>query len=199
MKYPPKAHQESNLTQITEVIKRFPLATLISLKNNKPFITHVPLMLNDEENKLIGHVDKNNPHVQLLQHNKDVTAVFSGPQSYISPTLFSSEELPTWNYVQVHITGTVKKNNSKQALINSLVNMTRFLELPNAKFNLETNNKKMHELLNYIHFFEIEITQWEGKFKLSRNKSHAHFEKAKQALINNYQKNMLSYIRQLSY
>ena len=43
-----------------EVIKTYPLATIISIKDNEPLITHLPLIYN-EFGKLIGHIDKQNP------------------------------------------------------------------------------------------------------------------------------------------
>ena len=64
---------------MVDVIKTYPLATIISVKDNTPFITHLPLIYN-EFGKLIGHIDKQNPQAALLKNNSDVTILFSGPQ-----------------------------------------------------------------------------------------------------------------------
>lgn len=102
MKYPPPHHQDNNLDHMIEVIKTYPLATVISVENNEPIITHLPLILNDA-GKLIGHIDIYNSQAQLLKDNKKITIIFTGPQCYISPSVYSTTQLPTWNYIKVHI------------------------------------------------------------------------------------------------
>ena len=118
MNYPPIHYKESNKRKMIEVIKHYPLATLISVKENKPLITHLPLILSDND-KLIGHIDKFNPQAELLKDNSPVTVVFSGPDAYISPSLFSSKQLPTYNYIKVHLTVTVKSIDDKIAFMDS--------------------------------------------------------------------------------
>ena len=43
----------------------------------------------------------------------------------------------------------------------------------------------MNRLLPYIQAFTIEITNWEGKFKLSQDKNPTDFDLAKAELIKN--------------
>ncbi len=66
MNYPPKHHQDNDKLHMVEVIKNYPLATVISVKDNKPFITHLPLIYRND-GKLIGHIDKFNPQAELLK------------------------------------------------------------------------------------------------------------------------------------
>ncbi len=164
------------------MIKAYPLATLISVKDNKPLITHLPLIYRDD-GKLIGHIDKFNPHAELLKENNEITLIFSGPQCYISPTVYTTTQLPTWNYIKVHLKCTVKAIDSNDALKESLIKMTEFLEKPEHKYILEPNNPKMALAINYIKMFEITITNWEGKFKLSQDKNKTDMANAKAELI----------------
>ncbi len=114
--YPPQHHQDNNKEHLIEVIKTYPLATLISVSNDVPFITHLPLIY--EDNKLIGHIDIYNPHTELLKNNRPVTVIYSGPNCYISPSIYTTTQLPTWNYIKVHLKGNVKAIKSKGALKN---------------------------------------------------------------------------------
>lgn len=183
MKYPPKHHQDYDINHMIEVIKTYPLATVISVKNNEPFITHLPLIYRENDEKLIGHIDIYNPHAELLKDNNNVTLIFSGPQCYISPSVYSTTQLPTWNYIKVHLKGTVKAIESKAALKESLIKMTEYLEAPEHKYVLEHDNKRMEGALNYIKMFEISIDSWEGKFKLSQDKKAKDIVNAKAELI----------------
>ncbi|WP_299519352.1 FMN-binding negative transcriptional regulator [Winogradskyella sp.] len=181
MNYPPKHHQNDNINRMIDVIKTYPLATVISVKNNEPLITHLPLVY--DEGKLIGHIDIYNPQAQLLKDDNNVTIIFGGPQCYISPTVYSTTQLPTWNYIKVHIKGIVKAIESKKALKQSLITMTEFLEAPDHEYVLEPDNPRLNTNLNYIEMFEIDIAHWEGKFKLSQDKKTSDMKAAREELI----------------
>jgi transcriptional regulator len=181
MKYPPKHHQDNNINHMVDVIKTYPLATVISVSDNSPLITHLPLIF--DNNKLIGHIDIYNPQAKLLKDNNEVNVLFSGPECYISPSVYGTTQLPTWNYIKVHLKGTVEAIESKEALKQSLISMTEFLEAPDHKYVLEPDNPRLDRNLNYIEMFEITITQWEGKFKLSQDKKPSDTKFAREELI----------------
>lgn len=74
MSYPPKIHQDDNKAHMIAVMQQYPLATLISVKNNEPLVTHLPLIYKNET--LIGHLDMFNPQAELLKNNQAVTVIF---------------------------------------------------------------------------------------------------------------------------
>lgn len=192
--YPPPYHQDSDKLHLLEVVKTYPLATVISVEDNKPLITHLPLIYRETDGKLIGHIDKFNPQSKLMKDKLEVTVIFSGPQCYISPSVYTTKQLPTWNYIKVHLTGTVEAINNKEALKESLIIMTEFLEQPDHKFVLEADNPKMDNAINYISMFEISIDTWEGKFKLSQDKSPQDMAHAKAELIRASQESIETFL-----
>ena len=196
MKYPPQHHQDNDINHMIDVIKTYPLATIISVKDNKPFITHLPLIYR-EDGKLIGHIDKFNPQAELLKDDNEITLIFSGPQCYISPSVYTTTQLPTWNYIKVHLKCTVKAIESKDALKESLIKMTEFLEQPEHKFILEPDNPRMEGLINYIKMFEITITKWEGKFKLSQDKNPRDIENARNELLRSNQVSIKTFLNKV--
>ncbi len=176
-----------------KVIKTYPLATIISVKNNEPLITHLPLIYR-EDGKLIGHIDIYNPQAELLKDNNLISIIFSGPQCYISPSVYTTTQLPTWNYIKVHLKGTVVAIKSADALKESLIKMTEFLEQPEQKYILEPDNPRMEGALKYINMFEIDITHWEGKFKLSQDKKTQDTANAKAELIRANQESIKGFL-----
>lgn len=164
-----------------EVIKTYPLAILISVKDDEPLITHLPLIYN--EGKLVGHLDIHNPQAPLLQDGNKVSIIFTGPQCYISPSIYATTQLPTWNYINVHLKGTVKAIEDNETVKQSIVNMTVFLEAPEHRYQLTMDNPRMDSLINFIKGFEITITHWEGKFKLSQDKNPKDIRNARSELI----------------
>ena len=192
MNYPPKHHQDDDINHMVEVIKSYPLATLISVKDKQPLITHLPLIY--EDGKLIGHIDIYNPQAQLLKNNTEVTIIFGGPECYISPSIYSTTQLPTWNYIKVHLKGKVKAIENKAALKQSLITMTEFLEAPDHKYILEADNPRLDKNLNYIEMFEITITNWEGKFKLSQDKKPKDIKAAREELVRANQESITQFL-----
>ncbi|MEM1001355.1 MAG: FMN-binding negative transcriptional regulator [Bacteroidota bacterium] len=192
MNYPPKHHQDSNHEHMIEVMKHYPLATVISVSNNEPYVTHLPLVYENE--KLIGHIDIFNPQAKLLRDNNLVTVLFQGPECYISPSVYSTTQLPTWNYVKVHLKGVVKAIESKEALKESLIAMTEFLEGNDPSYTLEPENPRMLRNLDYIKMFEIDIKEWEGKFKLSQDKKPGDRQAAREQLIRTNQSSIRSFM-----
>jgi len=176
------------------VIEQYPLGMLVSSLDGKPLVTHIPIIYNTKTNKLVAHIDKFNPQVKTLQNGAEVLVVFKGPDAYISPSIYTTKQLPTWNYIIVHITGTVTLINDPEAAKETMIEMTKFLEKPNQKFILEKENKAMQRSINYIQAFDITITNWEGKFKLSQDKNEDDFNNAKKQLIKKSSENNTGFI-----
>ncbi len=109
------------------VMKSYPFATLVSTSEGNPLITHIPIIYNDESGKLVAHIDKYNPQVATLQDGAEVTVVFKGPDTYISPTVYTTRQLPTWNYIIVHIKGTITLINDPSDAKDTMIAMTESL------------------------------------------------------------------------
>lgn len=195
--YPPPHHQSDDVQKMIAVIKAYPFAMLVSAEGSTPFVTHIPIVYNEATGKLVAHIDKQNPQVKTLVNGAEVTVVFKGPDCYISPSVYSTPQLPTWNYINVHITGTIQLINDAKAAKQTMVDMTAFLEQPEHKFKLEMDDPRMDRLINYIQAFDIEITNWEGKFKLSQDKNTVDFERAKTALAESSKKGVSGFIESI--
>ena len=195
--YPPPHHQSHDIEKMISVIKHFPLGMLITAKDEKPLITHLPFIYNETTKRLIAHLDRNNPQLETLKDRSEVLVVFKGPDTYISPSIYTTSQLPTWNYIIVHVTGNLKLLNNAETVIQTMINMTEFLEGGEQNYILKKDDSKMEKLINYIQAFEIEITNWEGKFKLSQDKNPSDFDNAKQELIKNSGKDVSGFIDEI--
>ncbi len=179
------------------VIQHFPFGMLVSAHDGTPFVTHIPIIYDEPSGRLVAHIDKQNPQVATLREGASVMAIFKGPDAYISPSVYLTDQLPTWNYIIVHLTGTVRVIEESNRIKETLVNMTRFLEGPEQKFQLKKDHPMLEHLLPHIQVFEIEITHWEGKFKLSQDKNLVDFECAKAELIKNSKTDLKSFIEKI--
>lgn len=201
MNYPPREFQETGFQNIIKIIRAYPLATLISVHNNKLYTSHIPLIYYKDKQfpfgKLAGHIDIHNPQLNALQKGTAVSIIFHGPDSYISPSLFKADHLPTWNYIKVHIEGKPREIKSKDTLRQSLLKMTESLEANTSGYMLSENHPTMNKLLDYIVGFEIEITSWEGKFKLSQNKPTEEQDMAIQSMTVENKKDISALVKSI--
>lgn len=188
--YPPKYYLESDEEKIFYVIEACSFATLISRTEDDIIVTHLPLILDRQRGEngfLIGHMDRNNPHTRYLNSEK-VFVIFHGPNAYISPNVYGSSQLPTWNSISVHIKGVPRITESKESVRDSMIKMVSFLETGKNRYVLDKDNSKMQNLLGYVLGFEIEILEMIGRFKLSQNKDAKDKQLAKEHLISNSKK-----------
>lgn len=195
--YPPKHHQTQDKEKMISVIEAYPLAMLVSAKDGNPFLTHIPIIYNHDIQKLVAHIDKHNPQLETLQDGAEVTVVFRGPDTYISPSIYTTTQLPTWNYIIVHITGTIRLIQNIEKAKETMIAMTSFLEGREKKYVLKLDDKRMDASIPYIQAFEIEITTWEGKFKLSQDKIKQDQENAKLELLKNTSKAKKKFIENI--
>lgn len=198
MRYPPTHHQEESFDNIVYLMQSFPLATINSCFNDQILSSHTPLIYqpNPGLGKLIGHLDKYNPQLNHFRENPNVSVIFHGPEVYISPSVYGTTQLPTWNYFKAHIQGKITIENDQGVVKQNLIDMTAFLEGDEKKYTLDSENPRMLAALDYIVGFSITIDHWEGKYKISQDKRKDDQERAKKAMIHTVQ-NTVESIEQL--
>ena len=117
--YIPKIYKNENQEEIRNFIHENGFAILVNLTSGKLWATHIPLLLEKDETGneiLTGHVAIENPQAKSFKDNKDVLVIFSGAHSYISSSWYDHENVPTWNYLAVHIYGNLKIINHEKAV-----------------------------------------------------------------------------------
>jgi transcriptional regulator len=175
--YTPKFNQVFDRALLFEAMRAWPFAVLFGSQGTDgsagaPQATHLPLVVKDEgEHGLLeGHFAVANPHWKSLA-GREALVVFSGPHSYVSPTLYAEElSVPTWNYIAVHAYGTltlVDDNAGKEALLAALMEAN---EPAYAEHWHRLPDGYRRTMLKGIIGFKIPITRIEGKFKLSQNR-----------------------------
>jgi len=183
--YPPEYYLEDDKEKIFRVIETYSFATVISRTEDDIIVTHLPLILDRQRGEfgcLVGHMDRNNPHARFIDNAK-VFVIFHGPNAYISPNVYESSQLPTWNSISVHIKGITRITDSREAVRDSMIKMVSFLERAEDPFVLDEGNQKMQRFLGYVVGFEIEILEMIGRFKLSQNKNATDKALAKEHLV----------------
>jgi transcriptional regulator len=105
--YLPSAFRNHETERSLALMRSAPFATVITVDSGgEPFVSHLPLVVEVDGDTVVcvGHMARANPHWRLLPHGQ-TTAIFHGPHAYITPTWYTQNNVPTWNYAVVHARG----------------------------------------------------------------------------------------------
>lgn len=134
--YLPKHFLVEDPAILAQLISEYPLANIVGTLDGHLEINHLPLMLSADKTKLYGHIAKMNPLTKVANSsNPSVTAIFNGPNAYVTPSWYPSKKesgkiVPTWNYAAVHAEGTIKLIDDLQWLRSHVSQMTNIHEPP---------------------------------------------------------------------
>ena len=172
----PIAFHETRTEVLHAFIRKHGFATLISHGAHGLNISHLPLLLNETGPKLLGHLARPNPHWHDFTTAVSVTAIFTGPHTYISPRYYTTRvAVPTWNYVNVYAHGraTIVEDPTKLASMLEQLTTAYEADSPNAWSMNELPTDMRQKLVTSIVGIEITIEKLEGKFKLNQNRPAA--------------------------
>jgi lysine/ornithine N-monooxygenase/predicted FMN-binding regulatory protein PaiB len=185
--YPPKRHLESDVEKLYALIERYRFATVVSSApyEAEPAVTHVPLTLDRSrggKGVLWGHMDRANPHLKLLD-GRPVVILFHGPNAYISPDICSTNQLPTWDSMTVHVRGIARLILDQAQLVPELIRLSEHADRRDGAYRLSADDPRIAKLIGYIAGFEVEITEIIGRFKLSQDREANDRASAANALL----------------
>ncbi|MCH2042594.1 MAG: FMN-binding negative transcriptional regulator [Saprospiraceae bacterium] len=185
--YTPNYFAQKDHQKIFEFIKAYPFATLVSLDNSQEIIaTHLPFLIFKEGEHWIlkTHMSKFNPQWKELVGQKSLI-IFQEPHAYISPSLYTlKRNVPTWNYIAVHMYGTTELIQNKEETMNILKATIQEFEpkfVPKWEVLDEDYKSALEEELVA---FELKIERIEATFKLSQNKTIKEQERIAIYLLN---------------
>jgi len=172
--YIPAAFREDRLDVLHGLIREHSFGALVTTTEAGPFATHLPFLLDRDRGPvgtLRGHLARANEHWHSLE-GVEALVIFAGPHSYITPTWYPTPvAVPTWNYVAIHAYG-------RPRLIQDGPELRRILDDTIAEFEARftyqwqpPEGDYVPTLMRNVVGFEIELTQLEGKAKLSQNRS----------------------------
>lgn len=143
-----------------------------------PLLSHIPFQLNADRTAIDLHLVRSNPISRaLVKSPRQATLSIMGPHGYISPDWYGVEDqVPTWNYVAVHISGTLSLLD-QSTLPNVIEGLSDHFETQLApkpvwkmdKVDPDVINKMQRQIVPC----RLDIAQVESTWKLGQNKTDA--------------------------
>ena len=185
--YIPDIYKNENPEQIRSFIKANSFGILVTNKDGVSLATHIPLEFAQKEDGteiLHAHISKANEQCAHIINGAEALCIFNGPHSYVSSSWYDFEEVPTWNYIAVHVRGKLTLLD-QEGLWNSVKTLMHTYEDTQEKpVRMEALSEKTLRQLNGVIGFEIAITSIEAAYKLSQNRDDKNHENVVHQLKN---------------
>ena len=181
--YIPSRYRELDPDIIEQFLRDNDFATLVSFDGQQLVATHLLVDFEhraDDSLILNGHMARANKHWRTFEDGREVLTIFAGPHTYISPRWYNHTNVPTWNYMAVHVYGrprVITENAELFALLKRLVDKHEGGSGAATPYRLEDLPEDFaHKQMQAIVGFQIEITRMEASFKLSQNRDQESFD-----------------------
>jgi len=178
--YLPKHFEVTDAAALHDLVRRHPLAAWATVADGLPVVNHVPFRLDatrGELGTLVGHVARANP---VWRTPAPSVLAFRAADGYVSPNWYPAKRehgkvVPTWNYAVVHAHGTPRIVDDREGLLAIVTALTAEHEAAQAHpwAVSDAPADYVEQVLRAIVGIEIPVQRWEGKFKLSQNRSAA--------------------------
>lgn len=175
--YIPKLYREEDREKILEFLKQNNFPAFVTHDGEKPTATHLPVEVLENENgslTILGHMSRANPQWKSFGE-QEVLLIFQGAHTYISPRWYDHVNVPTWNYLMVHVYGKVRLVE-REELYTLLSRLVKNHEEP-AAYSLEALPQDfVQKEMNGVVGFAVDVTRIDAGYKLSQNRNDGDHE-----------------------
>lgn len=175
--YIPNHYRNEDLNSVKEFISQNSFGILVNQVDGKPWATHIPLELDTDEHGntiLVSHISKANPQWKHFSESEEVLCIFNGPHSYVSSSWYRDEEVPTWNYIAVHVYGRIEILPEVEVLASMHKLVDKYEKDSKEPISLHEMSPKTMSQIRGVVGFRIHITYIQATYKLSQGREHDH-------------------------
>lgn len=173
------SHFAPDPDDVRQILARPGAADLVTGGPDGPEATLLPLVHDERRGVLEGHLARRNDHWTRIDGARALVIV-RGPDFYVSPSWYASTAehgrvVPTWNYVAVHVRGTVTVFDDADRLAGSVRRLTDLHEtgLPRPWSVDDAPAGFVDGMLRGIVGVEVAVESVEAKLKLGQNRPPA--------------------------
>jgi transcriptional regulator len=167
----PKYYREEDRQKLLAFLKQNNFAALVTFDGEKPIATHTPVEIVETENgwTIYGHISRANAQKKTFGDN-EALLIFQGAHTYISARWYTEVDVPTWDYMIVHVYGKVREIQGDE-LYSILSRLVENHE-SNTSYRLEGLPQDMvQKEIKGVFGFAMEVTRVDGGYKLSQGKT----------------------------
>ncbi|MBL8078504.1 MAG: FMN-binding negative transcriptional regulator [Anaerolineales bacterium] len=170
--YTPKLYREEDREKILEFLKRNNFPALVTSDGEKLIATHLPVEVVETGNdtlKIYSHMSRANLQWKSFSE-QEALLIFQGAHTYISPTWYNHVNVPTWNYMMVHVYGKARVVDGEE-LKSTLGRLVERHET-GCDYRMESlPGEFVEKELKGAVGFVVDVTRIDAGYKLSQNRN----------------------------
>jgi len=172
--HPNPAFRKGDTSSALDFAKQRGFGILSVNGSEGPMASHIPFYLSEDRTYIEAHLVRSNPIARVISEPTPALLAVSGPHGYISPDWYGVEDqVPTWNYIAVHIRGTVQLLPQDQlpAHLDRLSDSFEERLSPKPIWKMDkVSDEALNKLMRMIVPTRFEISQIDSTNKLAQNK-----------------------------
>ena len=173
--YIPKEFMVSDQQEVLSFLEQNALGiVIVSSGLADPLASHIPFTAKAEAGEIVleGHISRANEQAEHLRKGKTVLVIFQGPNAYISSSVYTHTNVPTWNYQAVHVYGTVEPMETPELVKHLTESVSHFESHRHSRLSFEDFPPGMIEdYLKGICGIRIRAYKTEAAYKMSQNRN----------------------------
>ncbi|WP_280310730.1 FMN-binding negative transcriptional regulator [Nocardia abscessus] len=177
----PRHYEPPSGEHVVEVVRKNALALLVSAGTAGMSATHLPVVPESRDYgngtdslvgaTLLGHMNRANPHWKTLTTGSEGLLVFQGPNAYICPSVYETSPVaPTWNFVSVHLRGTIEIIEGAEQTMAVIKHTVEFLDNNLGHgWDMTDSMGYFERILPGVGAFRFQVESADSMFKLSQD------------------------------
>lgn len=156
--------------------------TVCAWDGRRPIASSLPFYLGHAEDGTplaLFHVARHNPLVKLADAVAPWVLAINGADAYVTPDWYvSADQVPTWLYQAVHLTGRVRTLNEDELVVQIDALSAKFEDWLAPKkpwTSAKMTTARLEALKKAIVGLSMRVEDVEGSFKLNQHKSEADY------------------------
>jgi transcriptional regulator len=156
--------------------------TVSAWNGTRPIASSLPFYLSHPDDgtvQALFHVARGNPLIQLADGKTSWLLAVNGPDAYVSADWYvSPDQVPTWLYQAVHLTGPVQRLSDDELAVQIDTLSAKFENwlLPKKPWtSAKMTSGRLETMKKAIVGFSMTVVDVEGSFKLNQHKSETDY------------------------
>ncbi|ANT60660.1 negative transcriptional regulator [Salipiger sp. CCB-MM3] len=184
--HPNPTFRRTELARSLDLVRARSFGTLAVSAEGAPLLSHVPFLLSEDASYADLHLVRSNPICRAARDGLPARLAVNGADGYVSPDWYGDPgQVPTWNYVAVHLTGTLEPLPHAQ-IDPLLAEQSAAFEArltPKTPWTMDKMDPEVRaKLQRMILPFRLRIDEIDSTWKLSQNKTAEMRESAGEKL-----------------